>query len=103
MDTKLKKSITFNPQTNDRTKVVNKIVVHLLRGYYGKHPKLWYEHFHYIQHAYNCAKHSSTQVSLFEACLGYLLKSPLDFIFGKDISVDGHSDVDKSKHFIKQI
>ena len=42
-------------------------------------------------------------MSSFEACLGYFPKSPLDLIFGKDIAVDGHSDVEKSKHFIEQI
>lgn len=103
METMLKKSTTFHPQIDDQTKVVNKTIVHILRGYCGKHPNLWDEHFHYIQHAYNRAKHSSTQVFPFEACLGYLSKSPLDFIFGKDIAIDGHSDVDKTKHFIEQI
>jgi hypothetical protein len=88
MDTKLKKSTTFHPQTDGQTEVVNHIVVHLLRAYCSKHPKLWDEHLHYIQHAYNRAKHSSTQTSPFEACFGYFPKSPLDFIFGKDIAVD---------------
>jgi hypothetical protein len=35
--------------------------------------------------------------------LGYLPKSPLDFVFGKDIAVDGHSDVDKAMQLIQQI
>ena len=43
------------------------------------------------------------QVSPSEACLCYLPKSPLYFILGKDIAVDGHNDVDKAKHLIKQI
>ena len=103
MDTKLKKRTTFHPQTNDQIEVVNKKIVHLLRGYCGKHPKLWDEHLHYIQHAYNHAKNSSTQVSPFEPCLGYFPKSPLDFIFGKDIAVDGCSDVEKAKYLIGQI
>lgn len=68
-----------------------------------KDPKLWDQHFHYIQHAYSRAKHSSTQVSPFESCLGYFPKFPLDFIFGKNIVVNGHSDVDKAKKFIEQI
>ena len=51
MDTKLKKNTTFHPQTDGKTKVVNKAVIHLLRGYCSKHPKLWDEHLCYIQHA----------------------------------------------------
>ena len=33
MDTNLKKGTAFHPQTNGQTEVVNKTVVHLLRGY----------------------------------------------------------------------
>jgi hypothetical protein len=32
-----------------------------------------------------------------------LPKSPLDFIFGKDVAIDGHSDFDKAKKFIEQV
>ena len=67
------------------------------------HPKLWDEHLHYVQHAYNRAKHSSTQRSLFEPCFGFIPKSPLDFVFAKDIVVGGHSDVDKATKFIEKI
>ena len=48
IDTKLNKSTTFHPQTDGQTKVVNWIVVHLLRGYCVKHPKLWDEKLHYV-------------------------------------------------------
>jgi hypothetical protein len=103
MDTRLKKSTTFHPQTDGQTEVVNRTVIQLLRGYCSKHPKLWDEHLCYVQHAYNRAKHSSTQRSPFETCFGFIPKSPLDFVFGKDIAVDGHSDVDKATKFIEQI
>ena len=33
MDTKLKKSISFHPQIDDKTEVVNRTIVHILRGY----------------------------------------------------------------------
>ena len=56
-----------------------------------------------MQHAYNHAKHSSTQRSPFENCFGFIPKFPLDFVFGKDIAVDGHSDVNKATKFIEQI
>eukprot|EP00253_Pinus_taeda_P019290 PITA_19290 len=99
MDTKLKKITAFHPQTE----VVNRTIVHLLRGYCSKHPKLWDEHLHYIQHAYNHAKHSSRNTSLFEACFGYLPKSPLDFILEIDVAIEGHSDIDKARSFIERI
>jgi len=71
MDTKLKKSTTFHLQKDGKTKVINKTVIHLLRGYFSKHPKLSDEQLHYIQHAYNRAKRSSTNTSPFEACFGH--------------------------------
>jgi hypothetical protein len=96
MDTKLKKSTTFHPQTDGQTEVVNRTVVHILQGYCAKHPKLWDEQLHYVQHAYNRAIHSSTQKSPFETCFGYLPKSPLDFIFGKDTVECEQVDADKA-------
>ena len=48
MDTKLKKGTSFHPQTDGKTEVVNRTIVHLLRGYFHKHPKLWDEQLHYI-------------------------------------------------------
>ena len=103
MDTKLKKSIAFHPQTNGQIEVVNRTVVHLLRGYCSKNPKLWDAQLHYIQHAYNRAKHSSTNTSPFEVCFGYFPKSPLDFIFENDVAIDGYSDIDKPRKFIEKI
>ena len=58
---------------------------------------------HYILRAYNYAKHSSTKTSPFEACLGFFPISPLDLIFGKDVSIYGHIDKDKANNFIKKI
>jgi hypothetical protein len=56
MDTKLRRSIAFQPQTE----VVNRTMVLLLRAYCSKHPKLWDEQLPYVHHAYNRALHSST-------------------------------------------
>jgi len=100
MDTKIKRSTTFHPQTNGQIKVVNHTMVHLLRGYCGKHPKLWVENFPYVQHAYNRASNSSTQISPFETCLGYLPIDPLDMVFGKEEDGNGRYDRDKAKKFI---
>jgi hypothetical protein len=82
---------------------VNRTIIHILRGYYSKRHKILDEHLHYIHHAHNQAKHSSTQTSPFETYFGYFPKYPLDFIFGKDIVIDGHYDIDRAKKFIEQI
>ena len=103
MDTKFKKSTTFHPKIDGQTEVVKSTVVHLLRGYCSKHPKLWDEKLHYIQHTYNWANHSSIQTSPFEVCFGYFPKSPLYFIFGEDVSIYGPSDIDKARNFIEKI
>ena len=103
MHTKLKKSTAFHPQTDGQTEVVNITIVHLLRGYCNKHPKLWDEQLHYIQHAYNQENHSSKNTSPFKSCFGYFPKSPLDFIFENDVAIDGHSDIDKARKFIEII
>jgi len=46
MDTKLKKSTTFHTQIDGQIEMVNKTIIHLLRGYCSKHPKLWDEQLH---------------------------------------------------------
>jgi hypothetical protein len=88
MGTKLKRSIAFHPQTDKKTKVVNRTMVLLLSGYYNKHPKLWDEHIPYVQHACNQALHSSTKSSPFKTCFGYLTKVPLDLMYGRDADVN---------------
>ena len=76
-------------------------VIQLLRGYCNKHPKLLDEHLCYVQHDYNHVKQSSTQRSPFETCFGFTARYRLDFVFGKDIAVDEHNDVDKETKFIE--
>jgi hypothetical protein len=60
MNTKLNRSTTFHPQTDGKTMFVNQIMVLLIRRYCSKHPKLWDEQIHYVQHSYNRALNSST-------------------------------------------
>ncbi|CAL2259851.1 unnamed protein product [Prunus armeniaca] len=81
MDTRLKRSTAFHPQTDGKTEVVNRTMVHLLRGYNSKHPKTWDESLPYLQFAFNRAIHGSTLKSPFEVCLGYLPQSPFDLAF----------------------
>ena len=78
MDTKLKRSTSFHPQIDGQTEVVNRTMVHALRIYNSSHPKTWDESLPYIHHSYNRAMHHSIGVSPFEACMGFLLRSPID-------------------------
>ena len=83
MDTKLKISTIFDPQTYGQTKVVNRTLVWLLRGYNKKHLKVWDENLMYIQHSYNKSVQTSTGKSRFETCFGYFPPSPLHIAYGK--------------------
>ena len=106
MDTKLKRSTAFHPQTDGQTEVVNRILVDLLRGYNRKHPKTWDESLPYIQHCYNRAIHSSSNKSPFETCLGFLPQTPFDISFAKsteDKSMAQGDERQKSIKFMEQI
>ncbi|CAL8994908.1 unnamed protein product [Prunus brigantina] len=70
MDTRLKRSTAFHPQTDGQTEVVNRTMVHLLRGYNSKHPRTWDESLPYLQFAFNRAIHGSTLKSSFERLTG---------------------------------
>ena len=78
-------------------------MVYLLRGYSGKYPKIWDVQLPYVEDAYNCAIHSSTQKTSFEICLGYLPRSPLDFSFGAKSEENGKDDANKSNKLILRI
>ena len=81
MDTKLNRSTAFHPQTDGQTEVVNRTLVHLLRGYNAKHPKTWDDSLPYIEFAFNRAMHSSIEQTPFEVCLGYIPQGPFDLAF----------------------
>jgi hypothetical protein len=65
LDTKLTKSTAFHPKTDDQTKVVNQMIVHILHMYKSKHLHTWHESLPYVQHSYDRALHNSTNHSPF--------------------------------------
>ena len=105
MDTRLKKSTAFHPQTDGQTEVVNRTMVHMLRGYNSRHPKTWDESLPYLQFAFNRSIHSSSGRSPFETCYGYLPPSPFDMVFSSGDSVEGKegSERQKAQKFLEKI
>jgi hypothetical protein len=78
LDTKLTKSIAFHPQTDGQTKVVNQMIVHILRMYNSKNPHTWDESLPYVQHSYNRSLHSSISHSPFQVGLRFQPLGPTD-------------------------
>ncbi|KAI5313567.1 hypothetical protein L3X38_042743 [Prunus dulcis] len=97
MDTKLKHCTAFHPQTDGQTEVVNRTMVHLLRGYNSKHPRTWDASLPYLQFAFNRAIHSSTLKSPFKVCLGYLRSSLFDMAFSVADKQNGEENDDRLK------
>jgi len=87
------------------SKLSNGKVVHLLRGYCGKHPKIWDGYLSYIQHAYNQFIHSSTNKLPFETIFGYFPKLPFDLVFASSSNGDSvlHNEGEQEKNFIERI
>jgi hypothetical protein len=83
--------------------IVNQTLVHFLRGYCSKHPKLWDDQIPYIQHDYNQALHSSTHCSPFETCFGFFPMVPLDLMYGKDVDSNEKSNEDRARNFNQRI
>jgi hypothetical protein len=73
METKLTESISFHPQIDGKTKVANKMIVHIPRMYNSKHPCTWDESLPYFHHSYNQAIHISIGHNHFKVCLGFQL------------------------------
>ncbi|KAJ6990294.1 hypothetical protein NC653_018750 [Populus alba x Populus x berolinensis] len=106
MDTKLKRSTAFHPQSDGQTEVVNKTIVHLLRGYNARHPKTWDESIPFLQFAINHTLHSSTNKSLSEVCSGFSPQSPFDLEFTIESTSQlekGEGDRIRAQRFVDQI
>lgn len=77
-----------------------------VRTHNSSHPKTWDESLPYIHHSYNRAMHHSIGVSPFEACMGFLPRSPIDLQLtilpstGSTSEQHGH---EQAKHFIEHI
>jgi hypothetical protein len=106
-DTKLTKSTTFHPQTDNQIEVINRIIVHIMRMYNSKHLHTWDESLPYVQHNYNRALHSSSDHSPFQVELGFQPLGHIDveltLATPQTDSSHVQSKTDKATKFIEQI
>jgi hypothetical protein len=107
LDTKLTKSTTFHPQTDDQIEVVNRMIAHILRMYNSKNPCTWNKSLPYVQHSYNRALHSSTGHSPFQVGMVFQPLGPIDvalpLVTTKTDSSDDQSAINKAIRFIEWI
>lgn len=80
LGTKLQFSSSHHPQTDGQTEVVNRSLGNLLRALVRNNKASWNEFLPQAEFAYNCSKHSTTDVSPFEAVYGRNPNGPLDLI-----------------------
>ena len=70
MDTKLKRSTTFHPQTDGQIEVVNRSLGNLLRSFTAEHPKQWDQVLPQVEYAYNDSPNRSIGQSPFHIVYG---------------------------------
>jgi hypothetical protein len=78
LNTKITKSTSFFPQTDNKKKVINQRIVHILGMYDSKNPWTWDDTLPYVQNSYNRSLHSSTDHSPFQVGLGFQPLGPID-------------------------
>jgi hypothetical protein len=77
MDTRPTKSTVFHPQSDGKTEVVNRMIVHILRMYNSKYLCTWDEILTDVQHRYNISLHNSIGHSPFQVCLVFQPLAPI--------------------------
>jgi hypothetical protein len=73
-------STTCHPQTDRKTKVVNRTLSTLLRAVLKKNIKLWEESSPHVEFAYNKAVHSTTKFCPFEIVYGFKPTTPIELL-----------------------
>jgi hypothetical protein len=99
--------MAFHPQTDGQTKVINRMIVHILCMYNSKHPRTWDESLPYVQHSYNRALHRSTDHSPFQVGLGFQPLGTIDVALPLAVtSTESSPDptkANKETHLIERI
>jgi len=97
-------STAFHLQTDGRTEVVNRILVHSLRTYFIKNTQ-WDNYLHIVHHSYNRATHSATGYSPFKVFLGFQPMSPTDLplIVTFDVNLCHQKEEQSAHKFLEKL
>ena len=77
LNTTLKFSTSFHPQTDGQTERVNKVLEDLLKMYINKHSGKWEDYLHLVEFAYNNHYQASARYSPFEILYGRKCNTPI--------------------------
>ena len=84
MDTSLRKSTAFHPQTDGQTERTNQVMEDMLRAYAIDFASSWERHLPLVEFACNNSYHSSIGTALFEALYRHPCRSPLCWVEVRD-------------------
>jgi hypothetical protein len=75
---RLNTSTAYHPESDGQTERVNQVLEQYLRCYLDYHQTNWVDLLPYAEYAYNSSFHSSTHLTPFEICYGYVPTLDLD-------------------------
>ena len=102
LGTKLLFSVTYHPQTDGQTKVVNRTLSALLRSIIQNNLKNWEDCLPHVEFAYNRSMRSATNYSPFEVVYDF---NPLTLLDLSPLPVEEHVNIDGKKKvdFIEEL
>ena len=78
--TTLNMSLSYHPQTDGQTEVVNRTLEQYLHCFAGDQPRKWLEWLTWAEYSYNTSFHSSTKMTPFEVVYGISPPNLLSYI-----------------------
>jgi transposase InsO family protein len=105
LDTQLRFSSAYHPQTDGQTERVNQILEELLRAYALQYERRWDKSLPYAEFSYNNSYQESLKMAPFEILYGHRCQTPLFWsetrerkIFGPDIL----QEAEKQVHMVRE-
>lgn len=101
--TMLTPSISYHPQTDGQTEIVNKWLEGYLRNYFSKQQRAWVRWLHLGEYYYNSSFHMPIRMSPFMALYGYKAPSFVDLMFGDSKAPQVRDMLQQSQDILKSL